>query len=128
MATNINSTTSQHFVCGICGAPVALGVEIGGDVVYVCTSTTCGHSVMVETAGESLRLSNTEFAEWAIAETLCTLGAAETAVNRLDPDLAFDVGCALSGARGALERALAAFPASAPVVLELPARIAVEVC
>ncbi len=47
-----------------------------------------------------------DFAEYTIEETLSTLGTAESAANRLNPETAYDVGCALHGAREALERAL----------------------
>jgi len=51
-------------------------------------------------------LPATDFAEYIIEETLSTLGTAESVANRLDPNTAYDVGCALHGAREALERAL----------------------
>jgi hypothetical protein len=53
-------------------------------------------------------LAPAEFVEYLIVETLSNLGVAENAINRLDPDTAFDVGCALHGAREALDQALAA--------------------
>jgi len=52
-----------------------------------------------------------DFAEYTIEETLSTLGTAESATNRLNSETAYDVGCALHGAREALERALSALRA-----------------
>jgi uncharacterized metal-binding protein len=52
-------------------------------------------------------LAPTEFVEFCIAEVLASLGTTESAAERLEPALAFDVGCALQGARQALDRALA---------------------
>jgi hypothetical protein len=46
------------------------------------------------------------FVAFCLTEVLATLGAAERAADRLEPGLAFDVGCALEGARQALEGAL----------------------
>jgi uncharacterized metal-binding protein len=51
-------------------------------------------------------LAPAEFADFCIAEVLATLSAAESAADRLAPGLAFDVGCALEGARQALDQAL----------------------
>jgi uncharacterized metal-binding protein len=53
-------------------------------------------------------LSATEFVEFCISEVLANLGATESAAERLEPALAFDIGCALHGSRQALDRALAA--------------------
>ena len=52
-------------------------------------------------------LAPAEFVEFCIAEVLANLGAAESAADRLESGLAFDVGCALHGAREALDQALA---------------------
>lgn len=52
-----------------------------------------------------------DFAEYTIEETLSTLGTAESTADRLNPETAYDVGCALHGAREALERALSALHA-----------------
>ena len=51
-------------------------------------------------------LAPAEFVELCITEVLANLGATESAAERLEPDMAFDVGCALHGAREALDRAL----------------------
>lgn len=66
-------------------------------------------------------LAPAEFVEYLIVETLSNLGVAEGAINRLDPDTAFDVGCALHGARDALDRALAAITQAQPQLLRLAA-------
>jgi hypothetical protein len=49
----------------------------------------------------------TEQIERSIIEMLCSLSTAEQDANRLAPEQTFDLGCALAGAREALERALA---------------------
>ena len=51
-------------------------------------------------------LAPAEFVEFCITEVLANLGATESAAERLEPGMAFDVGCALHGAREALDRAL----------------------
>ena len=59
-------------------------------------------------------LAPAEFVAFCITEVLANLGAAESAVERLEPGLAFDVGCALQGAREALDRALAVIAEAQP--------------
>lgn len=68
-------------------------------------------------------LPTVEFAEFCIAETLSCLATAEAAADRLGPETAFDVGCALHGVRAALERALAALQSAIPTtgLIEAPA-------
>jgi hypothetical protein len=56
----------------------------------------------------------TEFVEFCITEVLADLGAAESAANRLESGMAFDVGCALAGAREALDRAMKAIAHAQP--------------
>jgi hypothetical protein len=51
-------------------------------------------------------LAPAEFVEFCIAEVLADLSVAESAADRLESSLAFDVGCALHGTREALDRAL----------------------
>jgi HEAT repeat protein len=66
-------------------------------------------------------LAPAEVVEYLIVEILSSLGVAESAINRLDPDTAFDVGCALYGAREALDRALAAIAQPQPQIRSLAA-------
>jgi hypothetical protein len=49
--------------------------------------------------------TSAEQAQRSIIEALRSLSIAEQDADQLDPDLAFDVGCALSSARAALSRA-----------------------
>lgn len=45
---NLNSTTSRVFCCTSCGAPVALVVQLGGDVTYQCQNACCQRVISVD--------------------------------------------------------------------------------
>jgi hypothetical protein len=46
--TYTNLTTCDSLCCGICAAPVALTVQIGGDLTYECSNRRCQKVVSVD--------------------------------------------------------------------------------
>lgn len=72
-------------------------------------------------AATRLQRTPTEQAQCSITDTLESLAAAEQDADRLTPEQAFDVGCALKDAREALDRALALIAQAQPQVQRLAA-------
>jgi len=56
--TSLNLTTSQHFCCGSCGAPVALLPINADDLAYCCQNVRCQRVVSVD-CPEALHLRET---------------------------------------------------------------------
>lgn len=72
-------------------------------------------------AATMLSLDPIEQAEHSISTTLQSLAAAEQDADRLTPEQAFDVGCALKDAHEALDRALTLIAQSQPQAQRLAA-------